>query len=500
MKLKQLRRCHPDYSRSLLQMHSDLFAGGEQFQKHIRHYLLRNDVEPENVYVRRCTQANYLNYCAPIINFFASYLFTCPMRLNALDNNDRPTEADPFYAAFKKNCDSTGTDFDQFLREQIVQSMIHLSSWCKVQFAIPTNAPSTIREWEQSGSGEARVVAVPTEHITNWRKDEAGNFEWLVEHSCKQELVHFEDEQLTNVETWTLWRADGSASCWELRWLDGTEKPNAETDVPEIDPPHNPTGVIPFIDLTLPRELWVMNLLAQGQLEHFRKHNALSWAIDRTCYAMPWFFLKDRKRPPAMGTGYYGILGTDEKIEWPAPPSVPFEQVSKYTTKQREELYRITHQMAAAVDNNAAAVGRSGESKQADNSATTIVLQAIGRHARECAERILNLLALGRGESEGLRWSVGGMDQFNISDNQLLVDVAVKTNSLGIPSVTFKRELYKRIALSQLPDIDEGTRQAIGQEIDRNIAEGDIEDDSEELSEGSSDSKDTANTERDLPS
>lgn len=460
MRLKDLRRVHPDYCAELLERYGDLFAGGHRFARNVTKYLPRHDVEPSAVYKRRCAQAHYLGYVAPICNLFASWLFSCPLQITS-----DPPETDAFYRELKEDCDGLGTDLDQFLRGRFVEALQHQRAWFRVAFpATGGVAPDSRREWEQLGAGRAYLVAVPTRHVTHWRRDASGALAWVVEHECRTELAEFTDTASVTVETWTLWRADGSATRWELRTETGKPAPPDTTVVDEVEAPHNPCGTIPLVELAIPTELWVLNLLASGQLEHFRKMCALSWSIDRTCYAMPVLTLKGNRKAPVMGAGYYLQLGPGEELKWPAPPSSPFEAVQDFTTKLREEMYRITSQMAASVDNNAAAVGRSGESKDADNKATEVVLGAFGRPVREAVERMLDLVSMGRGEE--IAWHVGGMDAYEHADPAAEVERATAIAALQIPSPTLRREILVRAALAQLPDADETKKQKIREEIE----------------------------------
>jgi hypothetical protein len=102
---------------------------------------------------------------------------------------------------------------------------------------------------------------------------------------------------------------------------------------------------------------------------------------------MPFFFLKSKKSPPVMGAGYYGMLHIDERIEWPSPSGVPYAVIENRLTALKDEIHRVATQMARGVENNAAAIGRSGQSKQVDNTATEVVLKAYSERICEPIEQ-----------------------------------------------------------------------------------------------------------------
>lgn len=469
MKYKLLDRCHPDVDLKVLRAYQDLFEGGATLRARVQEYLPRNDMEPGAVYKKRCEQAHYLNYCASIANYFASALFTCPPVLKS-----DPEIVDPFYATLKEDADGAGADLDAMLRDLVVRALVGRRAYLRVEFPASTESlppGASLADADRAGLRRARLVAVPTASVRNWRRDSNGSFEWVLTHEHRTELVEIDDEGETVTEVWTQWYADGTARRWE-RARRATEKIRPDDDVPEVEPPHNPCRACPLVELVLPAELWLMNHLADPALELFRKRNALSWGIARTCYAMPWFFLKDAKKPPTMGTGYYGMLGTDERVEWPSPPSTPFDVIRATVKELVQELHRVAQQMALGVDNNATALGRSGDSKAADHESTEVVLKAYGKRMREPLERVLDLVARGRGEA--IDWSVGGMDVYDLADASTLTEMALTSDPLAIPSATYRRELFKAVAHAQLPNIDEAARQKIDQEIEQGVHEEDF--------------------------
>lgn len=464
MKYSQLQRTHAGVDLDAISRSRDLFEGGDRFRAAVAKYLPQHDMEPPRLYQKRCASAYYLNYTARVVNFFASALMACPPTIKS-----EPETVDAWWEEFREDADGSGTDLVMLARDFLVRALVSQRSYLRVEFPSASELPAgaTLADADRAGARSARLVAVPTECVRNWKRNPDGSFAWVLEHERVEELEDLDDEEPTITETWTQWYADGHARRWQTRYTSRT-KPQASSDVPEIEPPANPCGAIPLVELALKPELCVLSHVADPQLEHFRKSNALSWSIDRTCYAMPWFFLKSAKKPPTMGAGYYGLLGLDEKIEWPAPPSAPFEVIRNNIADLVQEIHRVAEQMALAVDNSkAAAVGRSGESKAADHEATETVLRAYGQALRDPLERMLDLVARGRGES--IDWDVAGMDVYDLADAKTLTEMALASDPLKIPSATHRRELLKAVSRAQLPHVDEETRQTIDREIDAGV-------------------------------
>ena len=465
MLIKQLRRQHADFNPDLLQKHRDLFCGGDEFHKRITRYLLQNEQEPPVVYRRRCAQSHYLNYCGPIGNYFASWLFTSKLTFKT-----DPENVDEFYEEFKEDCDLDGTDLEHFMRHRFTDALIDRCAYWRVEF--PAQPPEgaekeTLAEWKANKRGRAVLVHVPASSIVNWKRD-ADGFVWLVEYTNECGLEDPADEDETVTETWTIWRRDENHQRFQCSYRRG-QKPSDSDSAPEIEMPwmQGQIAGIPIVDLSLPAELWMMNLVADAQLESFRKRNGLSWAIDRSCYAMPVFSMKNRQRPPKMGAGYYLMIGAEDKAGYMSPEAASFAVVREYATDIKDEIHRVTQQMARGVDNNAAAVGRSGASKAADDLATEIVLAGFGQHVRDAVERTMDMISDGRGDD--IEHTVGGMSTYHITDAKSFAEIALAAHGIEIPSATHHRLMAKRASGLFLPDVDEKDRQQIDREIDAGI-------------------------------
>lgn len=468
MQLKLLRRTHKTYNKELLEKYRDLFEGGRVFRDHIDRYLPKYQTEPKGAHEERCKRAHYLNYASRIINFFASWLFTAAPEFKG--------SSDPFYAAFIEDADGEGTDLERCLRRLFVDAQVSQYAYVLVDApdrpAVPDGAPPLTRgEVAAAGLDVVRLVPLPVTAVTNWKRDpQNGRLEWVLVYARDEYLDDLEDDDTTVCECWTQYYADGTRRRWELEYK-SKKKPADTVDVRAQALPPHPSGRLPLVELCVPTELWLMDNLADAQLEHFRKRNALSYAIDKTCYAMPLFKLKNRKSPPVLGSGYWLQIGIDESMEWTAPPDGPYQAIAAYNSELKDEIHRIADQMAQGVDNNAAALGRSADSKQQDASSTEIVLKAYGALLRDCAERLLDLVSATRGEATPPTWEVGGFDHFKVTDADSIINMALTLQPLQIKSPTFQREMQKRVARSFLSDADEDLTQTIDDEIESNVTD-----------------------------
>jgi hypothetical protein len=276
------------------------------------------------------------------------------------------------------------------------------------------------------------------------------------------------------IETWEVYDAT-TVETFQISYKKG-QRPPPETDVGSVGKRGHGAKRVPLVTLKVSEGLWIGGRVFAPQLEHFRLSCALTWAIRRTCYAMPILKCRDSDNPPTMGTGYYLRMAIDESFEWAAPPDGPFGVIAAQVDQQRDEIYRITHQLALSVDGSTTAVGRSGESKEADSLATRVMLLAYGSDVREAVEETFEIVSDGRGDTDTV-FGVEGLDDFETAAPMALVETAAQADLLNVPSPTFKKELMTRVAFALVPDVDQQTRETIKKEIAEGVeAEADLRD------------------------
>jgi hypothetical protein len=167
---------------------------------------------------------------------------------------------------------------------------------------------------------------------------------------------------------------------------------------------------------------------------------------------------------PTMGAGYGIIIGADEEVDYISPPSDHFTALQEEVKAEKDEIFRVAHQMALGVENNSAAVGRSGESKQQDADNTRVVLLAFSRVVKEAIEKCFDLISEFRNDE--LKWSIGGLDDFAAVDVEGLLEALKRVDGIGgIPSELFMAEMLKRLSDALLTDTDQETRKQIHDQI-----------------------------------
>jgi hypothetical protein len=462
VKLAVLNTRRPEVDLELLADYDALFRGGKTFAARLSTLLPQRPDEADKVYAFRLKTAHYLNYAGPIVSRFAAWLFTGRMEVKS-----EPANVDGYYAALREDCDGLGTDLSTMLRKQLTRALVQRRSWVLVDF--PADAaeapPETRADWDARGLGKGYLCPLDEVDVLDWEHDEAGELLYaVVKHRDQRRRSPGQGRGMIT-DTWTVWGRE----TWERYAVtyEVNKPPKDDDEVPRVAMGKVATkGHVPLVAVELPDELWAMNVLASPQTEQMRARNAESWGLQRTCFAMRIFKLLDREEPPVQGAGYGMVIGVGEDVEWDAPPAEAFTPIAHYADRLKDELHRVTSQMAYGVNNSAASVGRSADSKHQDNKLFDVILGELGRIVCEAAEKILDLVSLGRGD--GVVWSVSGLSKFDIGDATELTTNAVTAQTLNIPSPTFRRMLSKRVAFALVPDASEQERAQISKEIDDN--------------------------------
>jgi len=468
MKLGLLSAQNCDYDVKTWRDYEALYRGGRDFRRRVRQFLAQNQNEPEAQYDRRCNDARYLCYVGPIVDYFASQLMAAPMTVHATNGVDPDViEADPFYASFKEDVDGLGTDLVDFAREGFRQALI--KQWCWWLVSMPSDggrAPKSLAEWESRGLGRAVLRFLDAERVVDWELDEVGELLWAITFDESHPRSSPAASRSLTKLTFRIY--DRAQVHTFEKVFDPKETQLKEDDeIPLKSSEAHGFERVPLVRVMTPHGLWLLNRVADAQVAHFQVSSGLKWAIRTTCYAMPVFRLEEdtqANRSP-LGAGYYLKIGTNENVDWLSPPAESFGVIADKEKSLKDEIYRVAQQMAAGVDNNAAAVGRSAESKIADSSATEVCLKAYGAIIREAIDKVYALVIEGRREKDKLKISVSGLDRFSLADAAITVGNTEKAKALEIPSATFTKELYAQVAESLLPSLDQEKKDAIRAEI-----------------------------------
>lgn len=449
-----------------------LYEGGQAFRGHLHKFLPQRPMENPERYQLRKTEAVYRNYLGPIIDYFTSLLFTSKPVAKAKLDKSPVDEPGDYYDGFREDCDRNGADVDAVLKHLLTDALIEGHAWLRVGHASDGGeAPASLAEFEGRKLGDSWVQRVESSNVIDWETDGTGALKWAIVYSRSESRISISDTRNMVTERWE-YLTNKTVEAYEVSYPED-KRPDSQAEVPRVDEYPHRYGAVPLHCLSLPAGLWIANRLENPQLGHFRLSNAQTWGMTATCYAMSVVKVNDPEafqKRMAMGAGYGFTIKPDEEVGWTAPPTGPFEALGDAIASHKDEIYRIADSLALGVDNNAAAVGRSAESKQSDAEATRVVLLAYARVVKEFLERLYDTISRARGDQ--YTWTVSGLDDFAAKDLDGLVDVLERIDKFGgIPSRTFQIQMMRRLVESMLPDLEDDLRKTIREELEAGVGD-----------------------------
>jgi hypothetical protein len=401
-----------------------------------------------------------------------------------------------FYEEFNKDCCPPGgkkMSFSQLLKKQILTALICGRAWTRIDLPFlldeETGEPrryDSQASQQQDGALDAYAVITEPESVLDWEVDESGELIWaLIGVICKKRESLADDRDWITRKFLLLDRA--SWAKYEIRHKE-KEEPKPEDQVTMVASGSHSFDRVPLLRFEVPEGLWAMEKLESLARAHFNEVNALDWAVIQSLFQELYEFEGPEVGTPGMqiseaqedeerawvqprGQGFVQTRGHQDRAEFIGPDTSPFDFALKHEQSKRSEMHRVTHQMALALDNSAAALGRSADSKAHDKAATAVILQALGKIVREHAEDIYNCVSAGRGEKTLVgQWNAQGMEKFDAVHVTDALENALVVDQLEIESPTFRKR--HRFAICKLTLGDDATPEDledIEMELEENI-------------------------------
>lgn len=464
MKLAQLDIKHDDYDADECLDLWAIYKGGKEFRARIKRFLDQNPLETADAYTRRLKRARYKSYVGAIIDFVAGAVFEDGVTPKPCAEGGQPGGDVPeWYAEFKESCDGKGTDLVDFAKARLVESLAIGRSLWRIELPRMGDVPAASKEdYEKEGRGDAELHEIPATELYDWEHDDDGRLIFAVVHSCSRKRRSLVESRDMVVERWDVYGPD-TVDVYEVAY-EKDKRPLGDADVPQgSSRPHGFDGV-PIIVLTPPIGLFLGDRLRDPQLGCFEADVAYTHSLRQSAYAMPYIASNEELRPnTAFGAGHYLQLAENTKVGFLEPSGGAAASLKTAVDDARQEIYRVAHQMAQGVDNNNTAIGRSGESKKADQSSSETMLTSYGASVREALKRTYDLVSAARGDDT--EWDIAGMSDYGELNITAVLEDTATAQGLSIPSKTFRTEIQKRAARALLPDIDDATRALIDKEI-----------------------------------
>lgn len=493
---KKLSQKNPEWDGPYWRRCRALYAGGKKLLKdpQVMHDIFPPHLaEKPTVYAERCRRAYYIPYAGEVIDMITSATFSEDLKMMA------EPKADPWYEDWVKDVSPPGgakQNLQQFLKEQMTTALLCKRAWTLID--LPTvedvvgraqeagtglpvaQAPAgSLAEQEKMGLLNAYACPIDPEAVWDWECDRDGRLQWILIHYVQAKRVGIDGDRDTIKEQWVYY----TATTWERYEISyhRTRPPADGIEVPKVAEGTHSFGSVPVLRLELPDGLWAMGKIESIAVAHMNKRNALSWSQYKSLFPVLTHFAgppdvmnpitedPDRALNQTIGQGHVFQLGDKDRLEFVGPDAGAYAIAAQDLKDLRDEMHRVVHQMAMSVDNSAAALQRSGESKQVDQAATAIVLRELGKVVREHSIEMHELVGAGRQDPE-VEWVVEGMDGYSDTSTESLVTMGQTLELVPIPSATFQREWKIQIARRVLGDsVNEEKLDLIRKELEANI-------------------------------
>ncbi len=373
-----------------------------------------------------------------------------------------PAQADEFYDQFEQNCDRAGTPLLETVREFYKNLLIFGRASMLVDMP-PSGQYATLKEQQDAHALDPFLVNYDPRQMINYQKDETGRLVWCI-FSSRLEVTENPFEEAKVTDNWYYFD--------RTQWAHyKREVPKGERVAPDAAVANragygnhalSDKDTVPVIYLELPKGLWLVNRAYSVTKEHLNTANALSWALYMACLAMPVIKMDGDLNLTLSEAGYIK-LPKDADYSWSEPEGKSFEHMAKRLDTLKEELFRSFYLISQARSNSATAGAASGVSKQQDMMPSKKVLNLFGDVMRAMIQALYTYVSWSRGDEYA--WDVRGLNFPEGPPNEE-IDTVAGAMALGIPSLAFEKELYKKAVMATIPDMNPKKKAEIFKEIE----------------------------------
>jgi hypothetical protein len=342
----------------------------------------------------------------------------------------------------------------------LTDALVAGSSHILIDFPRRTEDPYTRADEDLNGLSRAFLVRYQAEELINWSRSERGDYDWVVlRYVVRRQSDLYGDVSAEE----TYWRYYDRTEYRIYRKVVHEGRYSAPVEL-IASGTHGLARQqrVPLIDLTMGEGLWLMDKAAQIQLEHFNKANALSWAITMGLFAMPVIY-SDREWNQIVGESYFIQLGPKDRFGWTEPDGKVYQIAAQNLEALKEEIYRVCY-LPQASGELISGHAQSAESKLLDFTITEQILRALGSLVKDCTRRIIEAIVAAR--EDGVRISVAGLDELNITDFGTELQQAASLLAMNIQSPTLRKEIYQRLAMKYISDARQDVKDQIAREIE----------------------------------
>jgi hypothetical protein len=484
-----LKAKHPQYCEQYWHDLRALYAGGREMlcdDAVMERLFPKHDGETADSYAERRRRAFYVNHLGTLIDLIVAGLSTDPARIEAKDGK----KPDEWWKEFSKDVSpprGITQTFNSLMSELMRTALLLGRSWALIDLPRMATAATSLADQQATGALDAYAAEVRPESVLDWECDESGELTLAVHFQSQRVRKNIQSVRNVQREIYTVYTRDS----WTRYVVDRTDgqpgKGNDDLIEPQEHGDHT-FGEVPLLMHEFPAALWLGNKVYALAADYMNKSCGLSFSEFRSLNQQLYEFLgpempgidtpissaqqdSGRARKRRSGLGIVQERGADDRAEFIGPSTAGYTHALESLKQREDSIYSTTYQAALSQDTSGAMIRRSAESKSMDAQSTSIVLEAIGEKECDFANRIIERVALARGDEPV--YECCGLEEFEVGELSSYIDTAVAVDSMDIPSATYQIARKRRLAIADLGDdatpeviaaIDNELKQAITQD------------------------------------
>lgn len=475
MKVEILERRRADYYADERKLYDALYRGGHTIEQFKAQLLPKRPAETDAWYALRLSGFSYLNRAAQVLGELAASVFAGDLQIApAKDGETRPPVPDDV-ATFIEN--PLGRKEPEPITDVLFLALSRVLVEREHFFLVGfPDAPGAQSRGDQEAMGALRPFLrhVPAGAVIDLGEDDEGLTYVMLRHRIIDDAPLKPREERRDRVRWTLIERT-TVRTWEIEVEPGKEPEGKDDAVEGPAITHRWAGAqsVPVVRFRVGENVWLMDRIASLLKAETRKRNGLDWYEELACYPLPVHkgdetLSEKREADPGRNasraaTTFFEIEKEGE-LAYLEPSGGSLEHLAKRIEAIGIEIATVTHHMASSLGPTAAAQMQSAASKIRDSVAKRLLADCYADDVRQCAERIMRLVSIGRGEDT--EWEALGLDQHDPADAEAVTAEAEAVQGIKVPSPTFRKEYVKRFARSLLPGAPVETLETIDAEID----------------------------------
>lgn len=484
VKYKQLKKQHESYSAGAFRRMELLFGDPAEICKPENAALFIHQHQSEHIdaYRDRLKEAVYIPIYSTIVHYISDFVFE-----KELTVQDRSGKKSEYWKDFSRGSDRLRkTSFQDQIKQTGTRALAFSSAWLGYDFPEKkTEEGASLFEVAESGEMNAYCFQVDAKEIIDFQYDDHDRLEWV--KLCRRidapsSPLDETSEIITEFKIWEMLDGIAHFSIYQKKHkcdyllIDSDEfdeiKIREATSFDEI----------PLKKLELPDGLSMKVKIMDLCAKLFRNKTTFEFAKRRAAYPVPYIKLAGeypdgsadtfspadpgKVKSAAQAAASKGLIPLSEKDElgFLQADSACFALLSEDLEKHSNYIYQQANLLSQSVAATTMGAGRSAASKVMDNAALNTAAEELGSIFRAFALEVCSAIARARGED--IEFEAYGLDNFQQTDQEVILKNALALNAINLPSKEFKKRYMLLCAVNMLPSLDREAEALIKEEID----------------------------------